>query len=89
MANEVNFQTWAQLPYSIQTGNPLSPQIRHAVRVILRGLPRRLTSLRGAVAAVVSATIFPGLINCGCGGGIGLLLASIFGEVSKHESRAL
>lgn len=90
MADEVNFETWAQLPYSIQNGKPAFPH--------KSGLPwftwleqnpaegkifnDAMTSLSaGAVAAVVSAYDFSGINKLvDVGGGHGLLLAAILSK---------
>ncbi len=87
MANEVQFETWAQLPYSIETGRPAFPH--------KSGMPwfawleqnpaeakvfhEAMTSLSaGAVAAVVKAYDFSGINKLvDVGGGHGLLLASV------------
>ena len=90
MANEVNFQTWAQLPYSIQTGKPTFPH-KFGMQWFawLEQNPAEgkvfhdaMTSLSaGAVAAVVSAYDFSGINKLvDVGGGHGLLLASILSK---------
>ncbi len=90
MADEVNFEMWAELPYSIQTGKPAAP---HKLGIPwfdwLEQHPAKaeefndaMTSLSmGAVAAVVSAYDFSGINKLvDVGGGHGLLLASILSK---------
>ena len=90
MANEVNFDTWAQLPYSIQTGEPAFPH-KFGMQWFawLEQNPAEgkvfhdaMTSLSaGAVAAVVSAYDFSGINKLvDVGGGHGLLLASVLSK---------
>lgn len=95
MADEVNFETWAELPYSIRNGKPAAP---HRL-----GMPwfdwlgqnpakgkefhDAMTSLSaGAVAAVVSAYDFSGINKLvDVGGGHGLLLASVLSKYLNME----
>jgi hypothetical protein len=90
MANAVNFETWAHLPYSIQSGKPAFPhkfgmpwfawleQNPNEGRVFHDAM----TSLSlGAVAAVVGAYDFSGINKLvDVGGGHGLLLASVLAK---------
>ena len=90
MADEVNFQMWADLPYSIQTGKPAAPHKlgmpwfdwleKHPAKG--KEFHDAMTSLSaGAVAAVVSAYDFSGIKKLvDVGGGHGLLLASILSK---------
>jgi hypothetical protein len=90
MADEVNFETWAQLPYSIQTGKPAAPhKLGMPWFAWLEQNPAKgkefndaMTSLSaGAVAAVLSAYDFSGINKLvDVGGGHGLLLASILAK---------
>ena len=90
MADEMNFETWAQLPYSIQNGKPVIPHKfgiswfawleQHPVEG--KAFHDAMTSLSaGAVAAVVSAYDFSGINKLvDVGGGHGLLLASVLSK---------
>lgn len=87
MANEVHFETWAHLPYSIQNGKPVIPyKFGMSWFAWLEQNPAEgavfhdaMTSLSaGAVAAVLSAYDFSEITKLvDVGGGHGLLLASI------------
>lgn len=87
MANEVQFETWAQLPNSIETGRPAFPHksgmpwfawLEHNPAEA-KVFHEAMTSLSaGAVAAVVKAYDFSGINKLvDVGGGHGLLLASV------------
>jgi hypothetical protein len=87
MADAMNFETWADLPYSIETGNPAFPY-KHNTQWFtwLEQNPKEgklfhdaMTSLSaGAVAAVVEAYDFSGISKLvDVGGGHGLLLSSV------------
>ncbi|HEV8369294.1 MAG TPA: methyltransferase [Pyrinomonadaceae bacterium] len=87
MANAVNFETWAELPYSVESGKPAFPH-KFGTQWFswLEQNPDEgkvfhdaMTSLSaGAVAAVVSAYDFTGIKKLvDVGGGHGLLLASV------------
>lgn len=90
MADEVNFEMWAELPYSIQTGKPAAPhQLGMPWFDWLEQHPLKgkefhdaMTSLSaGAVAAVVAAYDFCGVRKLvDVGGGHGLLLASVLSK---------
>jgi len=95
MADEVNFEMWAELPYSIQSGKPAAPHKlgmpwfdwlgqNHAKG---KEFHDGMTSLSaGAVAAVVNAYDFSGtkkLVDVG--GGHGLLLASVLSKYPDME----
>jgi hypothetical protein len=93
IADAVNFETWADLSYSVQTGNPAFIH-QHNMPFFewLEGNPEEarlfhhaMTSLSaGAVAAVVEAYDFSGISKLvDVGGGHGLLIASI---LSKYPS---
>jgi hypothetical protein len=95
MADAVNFETWAHLPYSIETGKPAFPH--------KSGMPwfawleqnpaegkvfhDAMTSLSaGAVAAVLSAYDFSGIKKLvDVGGGHGLLLAAVLAKYPDME----
>lgn len=95
IADEVGFETWAQLGYAIETGEPAFP---HKF-----GMPwfdwlgqnpaeasafhDAMTSLSaGAVAAVVSAYDFSGINKLvDVGGGHGLLLASVLSKYTNMK----
>ena len=87
MANAVNFETWADLPYSIRTGKPTFPhKFNMPWFTWLEENPDEgkvfhdaMTSLSaGAVTAVVNAYDFSGIKKLvDIGGGHGLLLASV------------
>jgi hypothetical protein len=90
MADEVNFEMWAELPYSIHTGEPAT-QHRFGMPWFdwLEQNPAKgkefhdaMTSLSaGAVVAVVAAYDFSGISKLvDVGGGHGLLLASILSK---------
>jgi O-methyltransferase/methyltransferase family protein len=90
MANAVNFETWAELPYSVGTGKPAFPH-KFGTQWFswLEENPDEgkvfhdaMTSLSaGAVAAVVSSYDFSGIKNLvDVGGGHGLLLASVLAK---------
>lgn len=93
MADEVNFQMWAELPYSIQMGEPAVPAklgtqwfdwlAQHPAKG--KEFHDAMTSLSaGAVAAVVSAYDFSGIEKLvDVGGGHGLLLASVLSKYPK------
>jgi hypothetical protein len=90
MADEVNFEMWAELPYSIQTGKPAaSHKLGMPWFEWLGQNPAKakafndaMTSLSaGAVVAVVGAYDFSGINNLvDVGGGHGLLLASVLSK---------
>jgi len=95
MADHVNFETWAQLPYSIQTGKPAFPH-KFGMRWFawLEQNPAEgkvfndaMTSLSsGAVAAVVSAYSFSGIKKLvDVGGGHGRLLASVLSKYPEMK----
>jgi O-methyltransferase len=90
MANAVNFETWADLHYSIETGTPAFPH-KFGTQWFswLEQNPGEgkvfhdaMTSLSaGAVAAVVSSYDFSGIKNLvDVGGGHGLLIASVLAK---------
>jgi hypothetical protein len=93
IADKVNFETWADLSYSVQTGSPAFPHRYNAPFFEwLEHNPEEaklfhdaMTSLSaGAVAAVVEAYDFSGISKLvDVGGGHGLLIASI---LSKYPS---
>lgn len=95
MADEVNFEIWAQLPYSIQNGKPAAPHKfgmpwfawleQNPVKG--KAFHDAMTSLSaGAVAAVVSAYDFSRINKLvDVGGGHGLLLASILSKYPKMK----
>ena len=95
MADEVNFQIWAELPYSIQSGKPAAPHklgmpwfdwlAQHPAKG--KEFHDAMTSLSaGAVAAVVSAYDFSGIKKLvDVGGGHGLLLASVLSKYPDME----
>jgi O-methyltransferase/methyltransferase family protein len=90
-ADEVHFETWAQLPYSIQSGKPVIPhkfgmswfawlEQNPAEGKVFHDAMTNMTA--GAVAAVLNAYDFSKINRLvDVGGGHGLLLASI---VSKY-----
>ena len=90
MANAVNFETWAQLPYSIETGKPAFPHKfgmpwfawLEQNPVEGKAFHDAMTSLSaGAVTAVVNAYDFSGINKLvDVGGGHGLLLASVLSK---------
>jgi len=90
MADEVNFEVWAQLPYSIQNGKPVAPHKfgmpwfawLEQNPVEGKAFHDAMTSLSaGAVAAVLGAYDFSGINKLvDVGGGHGLLLASILSK---------
>jgi len=93
MADDVTFETWAQLPYSIETGQPAFPHkngmlwfdwLEQNPEVGTR-FHNAMTSLSaGAVAAVIDSYDFSGIKKLvDVGGGHGLLLASV---LSKYPS---
>jgi O-methyltransferase domain/Dimerisation domain len=95
MADDVNFETWAQLPYSIETGHPAFPH--------KNGMPwfswleqhpdvgarfhNAMTSLSaGAVVAVINSYDFSGINKLvDVGGGHGLLLASVLSKYPEMK----
>ena len=90
MADTLNFQIWADLAYSVQTGNPVFPH-QHNMRFFewleqnaaeARLFHEAMTSLSaGAVAAVVEAYDFSGITKLvDVGGGHGLLIAEILSK---------
>jgi hypothetical protein len=93
MADKMNFETWAQLPYAIQNGKPVIPhKFGMSWFAWLEQNPAEgkafhdaMTSLSaGAVAAVLSAYDFSGINKLvDVGGGHGLLLASILSKYPK------
>jgi hypothetical protein len=95
MANQVNFETWSQLPYSITTGKPTFPhKFGKAWWAWLEQNPAEakvfhdaMTSLSaGAAAAVVSAYDFTGIKKLvDVGGGHGLLLASVLAKYPQMK----
>jgi len=90
MANGVNFETWADLPFSIETGKPAFPhKFNEEWFTWLEQNPDEgkvfhdaMTSLSaGAVAAVVNAYDFSGITKLvDVGGGHGLLIASVLSK---------
>ena len=90
MANTVNFETWADLPYSIETGKPAFPHKFGMPWFTWLGenpaeakaFHDAMTSLSAsAIAAVVSAYDFSGIKRLvDVGGGHGLLLASVLAK---------
>lgn len=90
IANAVNFETWALLPYSVETGKPAFPHKFGMPWFAWLGqnpaeaetFHNAMTSLSaGAVAAVVSAYDFSGISKLvDVGGGHGLLLASVLSK---------
>ena len=90
MADEVGFETWAQLPYSIQTGKPAFPHKNGMPFFVwleqnpdeAKAFHDAMTSLSaGAVAAVMNAYDFSGITKLvDVGGGHGLLLASVLSK---------
>jgi hypothetical protein len=95
MADEVNFEMWAELPYSVQSGKPAAP---HKLGIPwfdwLEQNPAKgkefhdaMTSLSaGAVATVVGAYDFSGIKKLvDVGGGHGLLLASVLSRYPDME----
>jgi O-methyltransferase domain/Dimerisation domain len=90
MADAVNFETWADLPYSIETGNPAFPHKHNEPWFTwLEQNPTEaklfhdaMTSLSaGAVAAVVEAYDFSGISKLvDVGGGHGMLLSSVLSK---------
>lgn len=90
MADAVNFETWAQLPYSVETGKPAFPHKFGMPWFAWLGqnpaegkvFHDAMTSLSaGAVAAAVSAYDFSGINQLvDVGGGHGLLLASVLSK---------
>jgi len=93
MADDVTFDTWAQLPYSIETGQPAFPYKNGILwfdwleqnPVVGTRFHNAMTSLSaGAVAAVIDSYDFSGIKKLvDVGGGHGLLLASV---LSKYPS---
>jgi hypothetical protein len=93
MADAVNFETWADLPFSVKTGQPAFPHRNNALWFDwLEHNPEEakrfhdaMTSLSaGAVAAVVEAYDFSGISKLvDVGGGHGFLIASV---LSKYPS---
>jgi hypothetical protein len=93
LADEVNFAVWADLPYSIQNGEPVVPHKfgmtwfewlgQHPVKA--QEFNDAMTSLSaGAAAAVIKAYDFSGINKLvDVGGGHGLLLASV---LSKYQN---
>jgi hypothetical protein len=93
MADEKNFEVWADLPYSIQNGAPVAPHKfgvtwfewlgQHPVKA--KEFHDAMTSLSaGAVAAVMQSYDFTGINKLvDVGGGHGLLLASV---LAKHQN---
>ena len=90
MADTLNFQVWADLSYSVQTGNAVFPH-QHNMRFFewleqnpgeARLFHEAMTSLSaGAVAAVVEAYDFSGITKLvDVGGGHGLLIAEILSK---------
>ncbi|HKR60008.1 MAG TPA: methyltransferase [Pyrinomonadaceae bacterium] len=87
MADEVNFETWAQLPYSIETGKPAFPHKHNMPWFVwlehnpaeAKAFHDAMTSLSaGAAMAVVNAFDFSGINTLvDVGGGHGLLLALV------------
>lgn len=95
MADAVNFETWAELPYSIQTGNPAFPH-KHNTQWFtwLEQNPREgklfhdaMTSLSaGAVSAVLDAYDFSGISRLvDVGGGHGLFLSSALAKYAQMK----
>jgi hypothetical protein len=90
MGDEVSFQMWAELPYSIQTGKPAAPHKlgmpwfgwleQNPVKA--KAFHDAMTSLSGgAMAAVLSAYDFSGIKTLvDVGGGHGLLLATVLSK---------
>ncbi len=90
LADEVNFEVWADLPYSIQNGEPVVPHKlgttwfewlgQHPVKA--GEFHDAMTSLSaGAVAAVIKAYDFSGINKLvDVGGGHGFLLASVLSK---------
>lgn len=95
MADDVNFEIWAELPYSIQTGRPATqhrfgmPWFDWLGQHPAKGKEYNdaMTSLSaGAVIAVVGAYDFSGVRKLvDVGGGHGLLLASILSKYPDIE----
>jgi hypothetical protein len=93
MADAVNFETWADLSYSVKTGEPAFPHRNNALWFEWLGhnpeeakrFHDAMTSLSaGAVAAVVEAYDFSGISRLvDVGGGHGFLIASV---LSKYPS---
>jgi hypothetical protein len=93
LADEVNFEVWADLPYSIQNGEPVVPHKfgmrwfewlgQHPIKA--EEFHDAMTSLSaGAVAAVLQAYDFSGINKLvDVGGGHGFLLASV---LSKYQN---
>ena len=93
LADEVNFEVWADLPYSIRNGEPVVPHKfgttwfewlgQHPVKA--EEFHDAMTSLSaGAVAAVLQAYDFSGINKLvDVGGGHGFLLASV---LSKYQN---
>ena len=90
IADKVNFETWADLSYSVKTGSPAFPHrynapffewLEHNPEEA-RLFHNAMTSLSaGAVAAVVEAYDFSGISKLvDVGGGHGLLIASILAK---------
>lgn len=90
MADDVNFETWAQLPYSIETGQPAFPHkngmpffaFLEKNPVVGERFHNAMTSLSaGAVANVINSYDFAGINKLvDVGGGHGLLLASVLSK---------
>lgn len=95
MADAVNFETWADLPYSIETGDPSFPHKHNTPWFTwLEQNPREgklfhdaMTSLSaGAVAAVVDAYDFSDISKLvDVGGGHGLLLSSVLSKYPRMK----
>ena len=90
MADDVNFEAWAQLPYSIESGQPAFPHKNgmpffawlEQNPVVAERFHNAMTSLSaGAVVAVINAYDFSGIKKLvDVGGGHGLLLASVLAK---------
>lgn len=90
LADEVNFEVWADIPYSIQTGEPVVPHKfgmpwfewlgQHPIKAA--EFNDAMTSFSaGAMAAVLQAYDFSGIGKLvDVGGGHGLLLASVLSK---------
>ena len=95
MADEKNFEVWADLPYSIQNGAPVAPHKfgvtwfewlgQHPVKA--KEFHDAMTSLSaGAVAAVMQGYDFSGINKLvDVGGGHGLLLASVLAKYQNMK----
>ena len=95
MADDVAFETWGQLPYSIETGQPAFPYkngmpwfawLEHNP-VEAERFHNAMTSLSaGAVVAVINAYDFSGISKLvDVGGGHGLLLASVLSRYPEMK----